>query len=71
MKQNKLEQKLIQKSTIQWVGYVLALPFGHGCLGTTFMMLALAEFIHETVLTFENMDAVEYVRNLAHNYQMN
>ena len=27
--------------------------------------------IHETVLRFENMDPVEYLRNLAHNYEMN
>ena len=27
--------------------------------------------IHETVLRFKNMDPVEYLRSLAHNYQMN
>ena len=27
--------------------------------------------IHKTVLRFENMNAVEYLKSLAHNYQMN
>ena len=58
MKQNKLEQKLIQKqhkSTIQWVGYVLALPFGHGCLGTAFMALAELALAHLAMAIAPNL----------------